>query len=83
MSDIGWLAAEIDDRLRSLPNSETARVRALRREYSKRLGGMPAGAVVALGLRLFEGPAFQHRFFAYELINQHPEALASLRAQRA
>jgi 3-methyladenine DNA glycosylase AlkD len=79
-SEVEALAAEIDDRLGSLPDYATARVRALRREYSKRLAGMLASSVVALGVRLLEGPTFQHRFVAYELVSHHRGALASLRA---
>jgi 3-methyladenine DNA glycosylase AlkD len=72
--NIDLLAAEIDARLRALPNSKTEPVRAVRREYSKRLAGSPAQEVIALALLLLD----RQRFVAYELVCHHRAALRSL-----
>jgi len=79
--DVGVLAAEIGERLRALPDLKTDTVRALRREYSKRLAKAPPRAVVQMALRLMEQPGFESRFVAYELVHYHRPALRSLRAQ--
>jgi 3-methyladenine DNA glycosylase AlkD len=71
------LAAEIRSAIAALP-SRTGVVRALRREYSRRLKAAPGRAVVQTALRLMEGPSFTERFVAYELVLFHPAALASL-----
>lgn len=79
--DVGVLAAEIGERLRALPDLKTDTVRALRREYSKRLAKAPPRAVVQMALRLMKQPGFESRFVAYELVHYHRPALRSLRAQ--
>jgi len=68
------LAGEIEARLRALPGQRTADVRAVRREFSKRLAKAPVQTILNLAGRLLP----QHRFVAYELVHYHRAALASL-----
>jgi 3-methyladenine DNA glycosylase AlkD len=75
------LAAEIAARIRLLPNLKTQDVRAVRREFSKRLSNATPRIVIDAALRLMDSPAIEHRFVAYELVSKHPEALASLGAK--
>ncbi len=77
--DTDALLAEINARLAALPRRPTtAAVRAVRSEFGARLKAAPARAVVALGLRLKDGPTFPYQQVAYELIHYHKAALASL-----
>jgi 3-methyladenine DNA glycosylase AlkD len=78
--DIATLAAEIDGWLAALPERRAADLRALRRHLSRRVAAVPPGEVVALSLRLVDGNGFERRFLAYELLNRHRAALASLDA---
>ena len=71
------LAKEIADRIRSLPNATTEPVRAVRREYSKRIAKSPPGFVLSLAVRLLD-TAGVPRFTAYELVKHHRGAAASL-----
>jgi 3-methyladenine DNA glycosylase AlkD len=72
--DLEQLAKEIEVRLQMLPSQRTADVRAVRREFSKRLAKAPAQTVINLALQLLP----QHRFVAYELVSYHRAALCSL-----
>jgi 3-methyladenine DNA glycosylase AlkD len=74
------VAAEIVLRLRALPNGKTATVRALRREYSKRLAKEPPILVRDIVSELLREPEFLCRFLAYELLTHHRVALQSLAA---
>jgi len=69
---------EIDARLRALPDLATENVRAVRREFSKRLSNASPQAVIDLALGLLNKPGIEHRFIAYELIHHHRAALGSL-----
>jgi len=69
---------EISKRLSLLGTSNTASIRALRREYSKRLAKTPGRFVVEVALGLLSRKTESHRFVAYELVNQHRSALGSL-----
>jgi 3-methyladenine DNA glycosylase AlkD len=74
---IPTLAAEIDARLRCLPEgAKTPDVRAIRKEYTRRLKKAPAEKVVDLAWRLRNH--YGHRFVPYELLFYHKAALASL-----
>jgi 3-methyladenine DNA glycosylase AlkD len=84
--NVDSLTAEILTRLRALPNYSLAHIRALRREYSKRLAKELPEDILALALRLIDEPGleprnFEPRFIAYELIHHHRAALQSLRAK--
>lgn len=77
--DTAALAREIDAAIDALPSLATARVRALRREYSRRLAKAEPRDVLDVALRLCEHPGFERRFVGYELVSNHRGALASLR----
>jgi 3-methyladenine DNA glycosylase AlkD len=72
--NIEQLAEEIDARLQALPSSKTEQVRAVRREFSKRIAEASSQDVVMLALRLLD----RHRLVAYELVHYHRAALRSL-----
>ncbi|HTF37460.1 MAG TPA: DNA alkylation repair protein, partial [Blastocatellia bacterium] len=71
-------AEEISSRLLSLESFTTESIRALRREFSKRLAKSPPRFVVEVALRLLGKHTMEHRFVAYELVCHHRAALASL-----
>src|SRR5262245_46556833 len=75
------LAAEIRAALAALPSHRTPVVRALRREYSRRLKLVPARAVVQMATHLLDGDDITERCLGYELVLFHPTALASLTAR--
>jgi hypothetical protein len=75
--DVEALAGEIAQRIDNLLTHDTPSVRAVRREYSRRLAHAPARDVVRLGLTLLRH-ARVHRFVADELIANHREALETL-----
>lgn len=84
--NVDALTAEILARLRALPNYRLTHIRALRREYSKRLANELPEDILALALRLIDEPGFEPRnfeprFIAYELIHHHRGALQRLRAK--
>jgi 3-methyladenine DNA glycosylase AlkD len=70
------LVEEIQQRLAATRPFTTANVRAVRREYSKRLKHSPGRDVVALALSLLASDTC--RWFGYELILHHQQAAASL-----
>jgi 3-methyladenine DNA glycosylase AlkD len=74
------LADEIARRLRALRRRDVTSVRAVRREFSRRLSDAAADVVLDVGRRLVGLPEFSPRFVAYELIHYHPAALGRLRA---
>jgi len=78
--EIDELVKEIDARLRALPSLNTENVRAVRREFSKRLANTSSQIVISLSLRLLQldRPDFEYRFVAYELVCHHKAALRSL-----
>ena len=78
--EIDELVKEIDARLRALPSLKTENVRAVRREFSKRLANTSSQIVISLSLRLLQldRPDFEYRFVAYELVCHHKAALRSL-----
>lgn len=71
-------AEEIQARVHALPELKISRVRAVRREFSKRLAHAEPGVVLKLALSLLKLPAFEFRFIAYELVQHHRATLASL-----
>ena len=78
--EIDELVKEIDARLRALPSLNTENVRAVRREFSKRLANTSSQIVISLSLRLLQLDRldFEYRFVAYELVCHHKAALRSL-----
>jgi 3-methyladenine DNA glycosylase AlkD len=78
---LAQLAAEIGAKLRGLRKRTAANVRAVRREFSKRLLRADKETVLSLALLLMDQRGFEHRFVGYELVSHHGDALASLRAK--
>ncbi len=75
--DIAALIAEMEGRVASMPVRNTPALRALRREYSKRIEAMSPGDVVKIA-----GALVAHgrvpRFLGDELIASRPDALEAL-----
>jgi 3-methyladenine DNA glycosylase AlkD len=78
--EINELIKEIDARIRALPDLKTENVRAVRREFSKRLAKTSSQIVISLSLHLvqLDRPGFEYRFVAYELVCHHKAAMRSL-----
>jgi 3-methyladenine DNA glycosylase AlkD len=77
--DVDNVAAEIAARLRRLPKCDTQHVRAVRKEYSRKLAKASPGVIICLAQRLLT--QIDLRFVAYELISHHPAALKSVGAK--
>ena len=73
------LLAELEVSLRRLRGASVARLRALRRETSRRVAGEAPPTVVRLALDLLAAGGNEWRWVAYELVHYHRPALASLR----
>jgi 3-methyladenine DNA glycosylase AlkD len=80
INEIRTLEHEIVGRLNSLPSSTVADLRKLRREFSKRTANFSATFVVQLALELLKNSSTP-RFFAYELVQHHTGAAASLNSR--
>ena len=74
--EVDELADEITQRIRALPHATVPSVRPIRREVTKRIAQAEPGQVVALALRLIDGPGL--RWVGYELVHHHKAALGSL-----
>jgi len=72
------LAREIHARLDQLTAHTTPMVRAIRREFSRRIADAPPESVVQLALHLLDRNSDLLRFFSYELVNRHRPALERL-----
>jgi 3-methyladenine DNA glycosylase AlkD len=75
------LTEEIQARVHALPELKVDTLRALRREFSKRLQNASADLVSKLARSLLKLPAFEFRFLAYELVQHHSGALSSLKVK--
>ncbi|MCH8815237.1 MAG: DNA alkylation repair protein [Chloroflexi bacterium] len=75
--DIDSLAVEIAGRVHALPRQNVPSVRAVRREYSKRIKGAERREVVELAKELYRQRQV-HRFFGDELIAYHEGTLKTL-----
>lgn len=73
-------AEEIDERLSAMSGAATEELRAVRREFSRRLKDAAPHVVIELATLLLEVPRMDYRFFAYELVHHHPAALSHLNA---
>ena len=71
---------EIQARIHALPELKTQDVRAVRREFSKRLANAGPDFVLKLALNLLQLSAFEFRFIAYELVQHHRATICSLDA---
>jgi len=67
------VALEIRAAVQALPTRRVPAVRALRREYTRRLKAAPGRAVVQIALKLMDGAGLTERFMAYA--GQVPDAL--------
>jgi hypothetical protein len=72
------LATGIEQQLSTMCGSTTSDLRAMRREFSRRLRAAEAGTVLGVAEQLLKTPGTGCRFVVYELIHHHPAALASL-----
>jgi 3-methyladenine DNA glycosylase AlkD len=73
--------ADLDARLAPLAGAQTAILRSLRREFSRRLAKEPPRVVMRLADGLLSRGGIERRFVAYELVHYHRTALASLGAR--
>jgi 3-methyladenine DNA glycosylase AlkD len=76
------LADDIITRLALLSERNTESIRALLREFSKRLSNEPPDFVFHLALQLLKREETVPRFLAYELIQHHREALRGLNSAK-
>jgi 3-methyladenine DNA glycosylase AlkD len=76
--DVEAIAAQIDAEIQATPGRRAPFWHALCRRYTKQLARAPAAQVVALAHLLLED--YGHRWLAYDLINHHRAALASIDA---
>lgn len=72
------IASQIGRRLAARPLARVAEYRGIRREFSRRLREAPAATVIGAAQILSQVPRRGHRFVAYELVQKHPTAPASL-----
>lgn len=79
--EVSDLENEIIARLAALASPNTPTIRKVRREFSKRLAQAPPELIVGLALRLTRHADNFPRFFAYELVQHHRQALRSLNAK--
>jgi 3-methyladenine DNA glycosylase AlkD len=75
------IADEIRTRIGSGDSWNTAALRGLRREYTRRLAAEGAPFLTELALRLVAQPPFACRLVAYELVMHHAAASRSLRTR--
>jgi 3-methyladenine DNA glycosylase AlkD len=78
VASIQALVREISSRLEALPIADAESIRAVRREFSKRLAMASAKDLCAVALGLLSNPTARHRLTAYELVSHHRPALESL-----
>jgi 3-methyladenine DNA glycosylase AlkD len=81
LPSVNALSEEIQVRVKALSEWRTADIRAVRREFSKRLKHAEPDFVLELALKLLRLPLFEYRFIAYELVQQHPATMAELDAE--
>jgi 3-methyladenine DNA glycosylase AlkD len=74
------LAKEIHARFDQLTAPSTPMIRAIRKEFTRRIADAPPESVVQLALHLLNQDSDLLRFFSYELINRHRPALEQLTA---
>ena len=74
------LTKEIRARIQALPGLKTQDVRAVRRDFSKRLANTGPDFVMKLATNLLKWSSFEFRFIAYELVQNHRATLSSLDA---
>jgi 3-methyladenine DNA glycosylase AlkD len=75
--DIAAVVEEIEARVESMPVRDTQSLRALRREYSKRIAAVPAGDVIKIAAALIVHRRVP-RFIGDELIASRADALGAI-----
>jgi 3-methyladenine DNA glycosylase AlkD len=76
--EIVFLAEEIRAQLNALASADTASVRAVRREFSRRIAKAAPESVIQLALRLFNTGSGSLRWVSYELVSGHRRAFEQL-----
>lgn len=79
--EVSELEKDIVARLAVLAGHRTADIRSVRKDFSRLLAERPPALVIALALRLARDSETVPKFFAYELIQHHPQALRSLNSK--
>jgi len=79
--EISDLEAEVVASISAVSDQKTDAIRRVRREFSKRLANAPSELVIRLAFRLTRRRAMTLRFVAYELVQHHKPALASLNSR--
>jgi 3-methyladenine DNA glycosylase AlkD len=79
-SDAAELGGEIRSRIAQLPAPNTAAVRNVRREFSRRMDDTARDTIIELALLLVDEETDLHRFVAYEIVKHHKATFASLSA---
>lgn len=72
------MAEEILERLRQMRGRNTQEIRAMRREFTKRLKSSLPEEVMTIAEKLLESPDSVHRWVAFELIHHHEPALSQI-----
>jgi 3-methyladenine DNA glycosylase AlkD len=72
------LLAQIEARLKALPDPKAEPIRRIRRDVSRELITASPSPILALALRLLVRGGWPRRCVAYELVSHHKPALASL-----
>jgi 3-methyladenine DNA glycosylase AlkD len=80
MDSVNAFTRKIQARIQALPQLKTQDVRAVRREFSKRLASTDPDLVLKLALNLRKFSGFEFHFIAYELVQHHHETASSLDA---
>ena len=78
---INDLEAEVVACISALADQKADAIRGVRREFSRRLAKAPSELVIRLALRLTRRRAASLRIVAYELVQHHKAAFASLNAR--
>jgi hypothetical protein len=70
------LADQLIEELHAVPKQRAAPLRAVRRDYTRRIADRPAGFVVDLTRAILD--TGRYRWIAYELIAEHQAAFRTL-----
>src|ERR1700682_6334551 len=72
------LLAQIEARLKALPDPKAEPIRRIRRDVSRMLITGPSSTILAIAFRLLVRGGWAGRCVAYELVSHHKPVLASL-----
>ena len=78
--DPATLADEITTQLAAWKRPTVPQMRGVRRAYTAKLKDAPPRTVLAVALKLLEGPTVAQRLLAFELVHYHRPTLAALTA---